>query len=421
MSDATNIRRTDDMWPSQDTAENYPPNEYPQNLGTIVGAHGATLHLEDGTSVVDLASDSFCYGDTRIVRPVAEQLRRLPLSNRTFFSRPLAMLVQRLAEMSPGDLSVCYFCNSGTEALEGALKLARGYHRDRPLVVAAAASHASTLGTLSINAISPLRSRVVRLPMEAIIVDYGDLVALERAISRRVCALVLEPVSTSAGVRVPPPGYLRAAKRLCNRTGTLLIADEITTGLGRTGSLFAISRDDVTPDILVLGKALGGGVLPMGAYITTRMINDRVYGRRSPTLHGSTTGGNPAACVAGLATLMIVEHDGVAESSSQLGNHLDNALRELHRSQPATVGAHVSIGLLASIAVCTGSVGALIQKEARRQGVLVLLQGSPAGLAWLTLRPPLLISPTELERGLHALAIAVQDVAAANNPLGTSP
>jgi len=200
-----------------------------------------------------------------------------------------------------------------------------------------------------------------------------------------------------------------------------LIADEIVTGLGRTGWLLAIAREGVNPDVLVLGNVLGAGLLPMGAYVTTKAINDRVYGRRTPVLHGSTTGGNPAACVAALAVLRVIEEDDVCSRSRRLGQCLDRALREVHRGWSSKLGVPVTAGLLASIPVRDSRTAPLIQAEALGRGVLVGVQGTAGGPAWLTVRPPLLITASELQSGLDSLVQAVDAVLGSPQPKATAP
>jgi acetylornithine/succinyldiaminopimelate/putrescine aminotransferase len=387
---------------------------YPGGLGTIVGGRGARLDLASGGSLIDLAGGGLGYADPRVCGPVAEQLRHLPLSTRSFLSRPLATVAVRLAGFSPPGLEVCYLCNSGAEALDGALKLARGRHPDRLEVVLAVApaghrGHAAQVPR--IDPASPVAHSLGRVPVVCRPVPFGDADLLARAVTGRTCAVVLEPVFCAAGVTVPPAGYLAAARAACDRTGAVLIADETVTGLGRTGHWFAMGREDARADVVVLGSTLGGGVLPVGAYVTTRRINDRVYGRRTPVLHGTTTGGNPVACVAALATLSVIEEDDVAAGARRFGAVIGAALRELGARFPEVAGGAVADGLLAAVAIPDTALASAVQRETLRRGALVLRQGPPAGPSWLAIRPPLLIGSDELQRGLDALAGAVGAVA----------
>ncbi|MEV4619239.1 aminotransferase class III-fold pyridoxal phosphate-dependent enzyme [Asanoa sp. NPDC049573] len=356
-----------------------PGRGYPPDLGIVTGAHGATFDLAAGGSAVDLAGGGWGYGDPLVVAAVAAQLARLPLSTRSFLSRPLADAVRRLAELSPPGLDVCYLCNSGAEALDGAIKLAKGRHpRRRTLVTASRLPH--------------------HLPVTQRTVPYGDAGALREALTRDVFALVVEPVLTTAGVVVPPPGYLVAAREACDRSGAVLIADETVTGLGRTGERFAWSG----PDVAVFGSTLGGGVLPLGAYVARKRLNDRVYRHRTPVLHASTTGGNPASCAAALATLALLAERDVTGNARRLGAVLAAWLDELGRSFPGVVADPVAAGLLGSVTLPDVGWAAAVQQETLRQGAVVLRQGR-----MLAIRPPLRIRRPELDRGLAALRTAL--------------
>jgi putrescine aminotransferase len=367
-----------------------------------VWASGATVGTSDGGELVDLASGGFGYCDARIVEAVASQMRALPLSSRHFLSAPLAAFVECIAAVAPGDLSVVYPCNSGTEAVEGALKLARGYRRGRPSVVAVGgAYHGATLGALA------LRHRTADPPVTVVCVEGGDLAAAERAVDERTAAVVVEPVVSAPEVRVFAPGYLAGLRRVCDRAGALLVADEVTTGLGRTGVRFAVERDSVVPDVLVLGGALGGGVLPIAAYVTTRRINDRVYGRRDPVLHSSTTGGNPSACVAALAMLRVLDEDGLEGHCRVEGRRLLAGLGDLARRHGNRVSLGGACGLLASLRLASHGFAQRVQRAALAHGVLVRVDRLPSGAGSLVLTPPLVVSRAELDRGLAALDAAL--------------
>jgi putrescine aminotransferase len=387
--------------------------------GVAISAQGATLQLADQRTIVDFASGGFGYGNKVVVERVIEQLRRMPLSSRMFYSVPLAKLAQRLAQLLPGGLEVCFFGNAGTEAVEGALKLARGYHRKRERVVAAlGAHHGATTGALSVCGIHSLRQPVQGPSRAPLIVDwvpYGQVDAVERVIDERTAAVIIEPVSVSQGVRVPPRGYLSAVRARCTEVGALMIADEITTGLGRTGRLWGIDHDGVTPDIVVLSGALGGGVLPIGCYVARKAVNDRVYGKQDPLLHANTTGGNPSACTAALAALDVVEQESLAARAAQNGTHIERFLSEAERRFDAALRGTSARGLLGSMRVRDAQFAQTLQREALQRGVLVRVDGLAAGEAHIGLRPPLLATQAEIERGLAALERALEatvDIAA---------
>lgn len=375
---------------------------------TAVSAEGATIRTASGREIVDFSSGGFGYGERRVLERVAEQARAMPLSSRVFLSAPLARLARALASLAPGDLEVAYFCNSGAEALEGALKLAKGFHPKRSRFVAAdCAYHGSMTGALAVCGIPPLRNAVAPLALTATFVPYGDRQAMLDAVDREVAAVLIQPVFSGAGMRLPPDGYLEALRRRCTETGALVIADEVETGLGRTGRRFGVDHAGIAPDILVLGGVLGGGVLPMGAYLATRRVNDRVYGKRDPLLHATTTGGNPAACAAALAALEVLEADGLTSRAAAAGSRLREALAGLAERYPSRVSGSAALGLVAGLQLTDADAARRLRRDGLSRGVLVRLERPAGGQAWIGVRPPLTVGDRELESGLEALAAAV--------------
>lgn len=379
--------------------------------GVAVSADGATVRLEDGRERIDLASGGLQYGHPLVTERVLEQLERMPLSARVFFSRPLARLVSRIAELAPGELGVSFFGNSGTEAIEGALKLALGYHPKRRRVVAMSGGfHGSTTGALSVSGVQALRGAVREHPVQATFVPFGDVEAATKAIDFETVAVIFEPIQAGSGVRVPPAGFLRALRERCTATGALLISDEVTTGLGRTGKWWGVDHDDVKPDIMTIAGALGGGVLPIGAYVTTRAINSKVYDKRDPLLHANTTGGNPSACTAALACLEVLAAENMPARALEMGAIIDHFSKEWARRYGEEIRQVQSKGLLAGIQLARVAAGREIQKAALARGVSVRVDGLTHDEAWIGLRPPLLISKVELELGLERLGSALENV-----------
>jgi len=321
-----------------------------------------------------------------------------PLSTRHFLSLPLAHLTARLALECPGSLEVSYLCSSRSEAVEGALKLAHAVHPGRTkLVAVSGAEHGSTLGALSACGQPSRRDPLPRLLFEAELapspVETADLV------DRDTAAVIVEPWPGGPDLPVPEAGWLRELAASCAACGALLIADESRSGVGVTGSMFSIQREGVVPDVLVVGGALGGSVLPLAGYVTRRGLNDRVYGRRDPTLHASTTGGNPAACVAGLATLEMVKREQLPARAEASGLRLLAGLRELRRRHPDTVGEVRGAGLFARVRTKTGEADA-VAAAALERGLICEVD---PGLPGIALRPPLLSTPEEIDLGVEAL------------------
>ncbi|MGH3611890.1 MAG: aminotransferase class III-fold pyridoxal phosphate-dependent enzyme [Pseudonocardia sp.] len=294
---------------------------------TFVHASGCTLTTADGTEYLDLVAG---YGSLNVGHNhphVVDRLRRhLDLGAPTFaqyVSMPVqcAALAERLADLAPGGLDRVFFSNSGTEAVEAAIKLARAATgRDR-LVHAAGSYHGKTLGALSITG-RRHRTAFGELLPGCTEVPYGDTAALATAVEG-AAAFVVEPVQGENGVVVPPPGYLREAERLCRRAGALFVVDEVQTGLGRTGTLFASERDELRPDVLCLAKSLSGGLVPIGATVATTAVWDAAYGTASRSLlHTSTFGGGNFAAAAGLATLDVLTEPGFLDRARTTGDRL---------------------------------------------------------------------------------------------------
>jgi putrescine aminotransferase len=380
--------------------------------GLVVAAAGATLTLEDEREVIDLASAGFGYGHPKLVERVRQQVSCMPLSSRMFYSRPLAQLAQRLSDLLPGALQVCFFGNAGTEAVEGALKLVKGFHRGRQkLVSALGAYHGASTGALAVSGLPPLRSALnapVRRPFDLHCVAYGNVEATLAAIDDRTAAVLLEPTLTGQRVQVPPRGYLAAVRRRCDEVGALLVLDEVTTGLGRTGRRWGMEHDGIVPDVVAVGGALGGGMLPIGCYVATKPLNDRVYDKRDPLLHANTTGGNPSACVAALAALEVMDDEGLPARAAEHGSLISHCLRQLKARFPELVSAVACQGLLAGLQLNDLEQARTLQRAALQRGALLRLDGATSGEPWLGIRPPLLASSRELERGLAALESAFE-------------
>lgn len=243
-----------------------------------------------------------------------------------------AALARNIAMIAPGDLRRTIFSSSGTEAVEGALNLARAATGKTGFVYAEGSFHGKTFA----SSLSPKRTRhqgqqVAPLSLTDKSVPFGDASALEKALQTGdAAAFIVEPIQGEGGVNVPPDGYLAEVKRLCSEYGALLIADEIQTGLGRTGKMFACELDSTVPDIMCLAKSLGGGVMPLGAFVTTDDIWQKAYGESANrTLYPSTFGGNTRACAAGIAALQVIVEEGLVEAALEKGLYLKNELSEL--------------------------------------------------------------------------------------------
>ncbi|MGI6037929.1 MAG: aspartate aminotransferase family protein [Limnochordia bacterium] len=269
-------------------------------------------------------------------------------------------LMQTLAAITPGDLQRSFLCNSGAEAVEGGLKLARAATGKHKFIYCDGGFHGKTMGALSVTGREKYKGPFEPLIPGCVGIPYGDLAALEEALaSGDVAAFIVEPIQGEGGIIVPPAGYLKKAKELCARHGALIIVDEIQTGFGRTGRMFACEHDEMTPDILILSKSLGGGMMPLGAFVTTDAIWTQAYGSsKNCLLHTSTFGGNTMAAAAGLAAIEYILSEDLPGRAAELGEYFQSRLRELQEKHNLIEEVRGK-GLLIGIEFATLNQGAL--------------------------------------------------------------
>jgi putrescine aminotransferase len=386
----------------------------------FVRAHGCTLWDAAGRDYVDFLAG---YGSTPLghnhpeVRAAVEEVLRSALPHFTLVSpQPLATaLASRLVALAPGDLSVCFLASSGSEAVEGSLKLARLATRRPRFVSAERSYHGTTLGALSVTGSRRHRDPFSPLLPGCAVVPWGDADAIERQLrSRDVAAVILEPIQAEGGIRLPPPGWLAQVKRLCDRFGTMLIFDEVQTGLGRCGRMFACEEEGVEPDVLLLAKALSGGVAPISAMLTRRRLWERAYGTwQRFDLHCSTFSGGPIACAAALATIEIIKRQHLDEGAAALGTHLGEVLRAATAGHPLVRDVR-GRGLLWGIELATPAdgvtadlVGQWVVSGLLDQGVLS--QVCSDARAVVRAEPPLVISRDEIDRLGRALRTTLSE------------
>jgi acetylornithine/succinyldiaminopimelate/putrescine aminotransferase/predicted amino acid dehydrogenase len=306
-----------------------------------VRAEGIFLWDDDGHRYLDFASGfgalNVGHNHPRVLEAVRSALAgRVPNFIKPTTGALTTALAEVLALIAPGDLDITFFCNSGTEANEAAIKLARSVTGRRGVAHASGSFHGKTCGSLSLT-----DSARFRRPFEPLVPDtrrvrYGDATALETALrGEDIAAFILEPIQGEGGIVVPPAGYLKQAQDLCRRFGTLLILDEIQTGFGRTGTMFAAEYEGVEPDVLTLAKSLSGGLVPIGAMMTTGPLWECAYGRLDAyNLHTSTFGGNAVASAAALTAIRVLYEEGLIENARGRGEYFSTRLRELAAKHP---------------------------------------------------------------------------------------
>lgn len=369
-----------------------------------IEAQGCYVTCADGRRFLDCLGGPgvFTLGHRppAVVEAVIEQARRMPLSSHLLLNPVMAEAAERVAAITPGDLQYVFFCNSGAEAVEGALKAARMYTGRPGFVAAEGAFHGKTFGALSASG-----RDVYRKPFEPLVpgfvhVPFGDTDALAQAVTRETAAVILEPIQCENGVRIPPDGYLAAAREICDRHGALLILDEIQTGFGRTGRRWACDWENVTPDIMTLGKALGGGVMPIGAFVAKPPVW-QIF-EENPYIHTSTFGGNPLACAAAIAAIAEMERLDTPARCLARGEELLAGCRQAAREYPDLVSEVRGRGLLVAVEFGDSDVAGLVIAGLAQRNILAAYGlNNPKVLRF---EPPAVIKPEEVTYVGQALA-----------------
>ena len=311
----------------------------------------------------------------KIVRAVKSQLERMPLSSQELLDPLRGALAELLGELAPGELQDCFFISNGTDAVEGAMKLARLYTGRPGFISCIRGFHGKSYGSLSLMGKGEYRSPFEPLLQDVYFVPFGDAAAVEselrkaEAVGMGVAGVVVEPVQGEAGAIVPPPDYWPRLREICTRYGVLLIADEVQTGMGRTGKMFAVQHWDVVPDILCLGKALGGGVMPLSAFMSTPEIWKVL--EPNPFIHSSTFGGNPLACAAGIAAVNVTLEENLPGQAAETGAYLIGELRALQRKFPDHLEEVRGLGLLIGLEFVDSEFGYAVAAGLFKRGVLV--------------------------------------------------
>jgi len=380
----------------------------------VVRAEGSWLYTADGRRYLDLIAgigvSALGHGHPAVLDAIAAQSRRHlhVMVYGEYVIEAQVRLAERLAQLLPAPLECVYFTNSGAEAIEGALKTARKHTRRERFVAFDGAYHGDTMAALALMGNPAFRAPFEPLPGPVSHLPYGDAAALE-AIDSTVAAVVVEPVQAEGGVRIPSAGFMRALRERCDATGAMLVYDEVLTGMGRTGRLFGMEHFGVVPDLVVMAKALGGG-LPLGAFCgAERLIGE--LARDPPLGHITTFGGHPLSCAAGLAALEVIVNERLWERASVLGEELAQGLRRLAGAEVAAVRA---IGALIGIEFGSSESAQTFVRESLARGVVVNWTLNAERV--VRLAPPLNMGAAEADFGLQTMAAALE----ANRTIGKS-
>ena len=380
-----------------------------------VRAQGTTIWDHTGKAYLDFAGGygvfTLGHSHPRVIAAVQKQMELLSLSGKTMFNVMLGRAAKRLAQLAPGDLQISFWCNSGTEAVEGAIKLARAATRRQKIVATTDAYHGKTIGALSISGRETFQTPFRPLLADVAHVPFNDVASLQEALAD-AAAFIVEPVQGEGGVNVPDVGYLRAAREACDRSGALFVADEVQTGFGRCGYLFGCDRDEVVPDIMTLAKGISGGIIPVGAYIARPSVWNKAYAK-APLIHTSTFGGSEIACAAALAAMDVLEEEGLVQNARERGAQLLNGARAIALDFPDVIKEARGLGLLVGVELTNEGYGGWIIPEMLKAGVTAAWTLNQQRV--IRLEPPLVVTQAEVETALAALRAGV---AAAAEKLG---
>jgi ornithine--oxo-acid transaminase len=399
-TDQTATTRTEDLLA---LVERYAAHNYHPLPVVIADGQGAWVTDVEGRRYLDMLAAysalNFGHRHPRLVAAAKEQLDKVTLTSRAFHNETFGPFCQALADLCAKDMVLSM--NTGAEAVETAIKTARRWGYDvkgvapgrAKILVAGGNFHGRTVTIVSFSSDRSAYTGFEPLTPGFEIVPYGDVDALAAAIDEDTVAFLVEPIQGEAGVIVPPDGYLRAARELCTQSNVLLMADEIQSGLGRTGTTFASEHEGVVPDVYVLGKALGGGIVPLSAVVANRDI----LGLFRPGEHGSTFGGNALACAIGLEVIELLKTGEYQRRSAELGDWLMGSLRE---AAVPTIAAIRGRGLWVGIDLRPGVGNARAACERLMdRGILA----KDTHQTTIRLAPPLVVEKTDLEWSLERI------------------
>ena len=387
-----------------DLSDRYIMSTYKRHPLVLTRGLGVHLWDSDGRCYLDLVGGiAVCalgHAHPKVVAAIKEQVEKLSHVSNLYHIAPQILLAQLLVENSPFDKA--FFCNSGAEANEAAIKLARKYASEHmqgryELITMQDSFHGRTLATVTATAQERFHVGFEPLPEGFRYVPYNDLPALEAAVTEKTCGVLVEPIQGESGVVIPDPGYLPGIRRICDEKGLLMIADEVQTGIGRTGMLFACEHDDVIPDMITLAKALGNG-FPIGALLA----KEKIAAAFVPGSHGSTFGGNPLACAAALATLETILDEGILENCRKVGAYFLSRLGELKNKHPRIREVRGQGLILAAELTVPG---AEFVEKCMENGMLINCTNGNV----LRFVPPLILTRQDVERAIGILDGALEE------------
>lgn len=394
-----------------------------------VKAQGVSVWDIEGKEYLDFlggyGSLNVGHNHPRVIEAIT-QVKDMPNILQAALNTLAGALAANLNHITPGNLQRCFFANSGAEAVEGALKLARASTGRHKFIYCHGSFHGKSMGALSVTGREKYQKAFQPLLPGCTGVPFGDIDTLAGLLkSNDYAAFITEPIQGEGGIILPPPGYLAEARELCRRHGTLFIADEVQTGMGRTGVMFACEEEGVIPDIMCLAKSLGGGVMPIGAYITTNEIWEKAYGSiEKATLHTSTFGGNTWACAAALATIETLYKEDLVTQAKEKGDYFLEKLYQLKEryslladvrgrglligiefAQPQGFAAKATMGMLNKLS--EEYMGSLVAGELlNKYGIITAYTLNNPNV--IRLEPPLNVEYYHIDKVINALEEILQ-------------
>ena len=341
----------------------------------------------------------------KVVGAVQAQLQKSPLPTQELLDPLRGMLAHLLAEITPGDIQYSFFVSSGTEAVEGAMKLAKLYTRKSGFIASVRGFHGKTAGSLSLTGKAIFRRPVMTPQNNVFHVPFGDAGAVEqqlriaREVGNDIAAVIMEPIQGEAGAIVPPDDFWPRLRQVCDEYEVLLIADEVQTGMGRTGKLWGVDHWDVKPDIIASAKALGGGVMPIGAFMSTPKIWSVM--NSNPFIHTSTTGGNPLACAAAIAAINVTLEENIPAQAAEKGEYFIAQLKDIASRHSDVYSTITGKGLLIGQHFVNDEIGYAVASGLFKRGVLI--SGTLNNSRVVRVEPPVVISREEIDTILNRL------------------
>jgi len=378
-----------------------------------IKAQGATITDSDGKTYVDCVGGyglfNLGHNNPDIIESLTDQLKEQQLLTKPLISEVQVRLAESIEKIAPGDLSCSFILNSGSEAIDCAIKLVRLHKGKKTIITAQKSFHGHTFGALTASGIPSFKKAFQPLLTGFISVPFGDIDALEKSITADTGAILIEPIQHEAGVLLPSDGYLKKVRELCDEHNLILILDEIKTGFGKTGRMFACEHYNVVPDILVLGKSLGGGFIPTGAVVAKSHLWRR-FGLSFP-MSASSYAGNVLACRAGLSTIRYIQEGNLLADCAEKGKMLLRSLMDCVSEYPDILQSVEGLGLLIGIETKSGRMALELAKEMIHQGIIMVPAFGNSSV--LMVEPPLVISLQQIRAVVDSFAVACVNVSSA--------